>query len=114
MVIHEMHLDSVPFNRVSMGSKTVELRLYDSKRRKLNIGDKIVFINLQHKRKRVVVVVMGLFRFASFRDAFRIFSDKYFGFRHLSLDQKILKVRKYYSLSSERKAGVLAIWLKKL
>ena len=34
---HEMNLNRKPFESIKNGSKTIELRLYDEKRQKLNI-----------------------------------------------------------------------------
>ena len=41
--IHQMKLNNKPFNMIKNGRKNIELRLYDEKRRKLNIGDEIIF-----------------------------------------------------------------------
>ena len=38
-----MKLQKSPFERIKKGTKTVEFRLYDEKRRKINIGDQIEF-----------------------------------------------------------------------
>ena len=42
MKIHQMKLNNKPFNMIKNGRKNIELRLYDEKRRKLNIGDEIM------------------------------------------------------------------------
>ena len=47
MKIHQMKLNNKPFNMIKNGRKNIELRLYDEKRRKLNIGDEIIFRNLK-------------------------------------------------------------------
>ncbi|MBQ1852397.1 MAG: ASCH domain-containing protein, partial [Lachnospiraceae bacterium] len=38
-----MQLQPEPFDLIKSGAKTIELRLYDEKRRKIRIGDEIVF-----------------------------------------------------------------------
>ena len=40
----EMKLDKEPFEKIKSGEKTIELSLYDEKRRKIREGDIIVFI----------------------------------------------------------------------
>ena len=45
-MIHNMKLNESPFERIKNGTKTIEFRLYDEKRRQIKIGDKIVFILL--------------------------------------------------------------------
>ena len=40
---HFMHLKEAPFGQIWNGSKTIELRLYDEKRRKIKRNDFIEF-----------------------------------------------------------------------
>lgn len=42
---HEMYLNNKLFTKMSIGTKTIELRLNDEKRRLLNEGDMIKFTN---------------------------------------------------------------------
>ncbi len=39
----EMHLADEPFEKIKSGEKTVEIRLYDEKRKAIKIGNGIVF-----------------------------------------------------------------------
>ena len=43
---HEMKLNDSPFNKIKNGTKTMELRLYDEKRRRLREKDYIEFTNI--------------------------------------------------------------------
>jgi ASC-1-like (ASCH) protein len=49
-----MHVEEVYFHLLERGEKTVELRLNDKKRQKINVGDKIQFIC--KNRPRVVLL----------------------------------------------------------
>ena len=40
-----MKLHPAPFEMIKSGKKTIELRLYDEKRRKIKVGDEIIFTN---------------------------------------------------------------------
>ena len=40
---HKMNMNPSPFEKIRNGTKTIELRLYDEKRRKIEIGDTIIF-----------------------------------------------------------------------
>ena len=40
-MIHKMKLNESPFERIKNGTKTIEFRLYDDKRKKVKIGDEI-------------------------------------------------------------------------
>lgn len=38
-MIHEMNLNNGPYEKIDIGTKTVELRLYDEKRQLLKVSD---------------------------------------------------------------------------
>ena len=42
-MMHTMRLSPTPFARMAAGQKTIELRLYDAKRRKIAVGDAVRF-----------------------------------------------------------------------
>ena len=46
-MIHQMKLKNDPFERIKSGKKTIEIRLYDEKRRKIKENDYIEFTNLE-------------------------------------------------------------------
>ena len=48
---HIMRLNPAPFAMVERREKTIELRLNDEKRRLINVGDEITFINTEDNRK---------------------------------------------------------------
>ena len=53
---HEMNLHNEPFKKIMEGTKTIELRLYDVKRRALKVGDVIEFTNRLTDEKLDVIV----------------------------------------------------------
>lgn len=42
-MVYEMKLKAEPFEKIVSGGETVEFRLFDEKRRRLNLGDEIIF-----------------------------------------------------------------------
>lgn len=54
---HYMNLCSEPFNSIKDKEKIYELRLLDSKRQKVKVGDIITFTNLDNKETLSVKVV---------------------------------------------------------
>lgn len=62
---HEMKLQPAPFEQISAGTKTYELRLYDEKRRTIQTGDRIIFTNTRTD-EQLTVEVIGLYRFDTF------------------------------------------------
>ncbi len=67
---HSMKLRPEPFVKVANGTKTIELRLWDEKRRLINIGDLIRFENADDDTEIVRVVVKDLHIFPSFRELY--------------------------------------------
>ena len=57
-----MKLNNKPFNMIKNGRKNIELRLYDEKRRKLNIGDEIIFRNLKDGETISVTIFAELYK----------------------------------------------------
>ena len=62
---HSMQLQPSPFEMIRDGTKTIELRLLDEKRKKIRIGDTIVFTNTESK-ETIEVRVLDLLVFDSF------------------------------------------------
>ena len=63
---HRMRLDDGPFRAVESGRKTIELRLYDEKRRLLRVGDVIRFESKSDDTEAVRAVVKRLHVFPDF------------------------------------------------
>ena len=67
---HTMQLQPSPFEMIRNGTKTIELRLFDEKRRKIRIGDTISCANTVSK-EILTVRVLGLYVFDSFETLYR-------------------------------------------
>ena len=75
-MLHKMKLNESPFERIKNGTKTIEFRLYDEKRRKINIGDKIEFFKLPDLQEIIVVEVLDIYKEESFESLFKkIYND---------------------------------------
>lgn len=68
---HAMRLSPGPFERMRSGQKTIELRLYDEKRRRLYAGDTIEFICTDGSGARLTAAVRALHVFDSFAALYR-------------------------------------------
>ena len=105
--MHEMRLNNEPFEKIKNGSKKIELRLNDEKRRLVKIGDIIEFTNLSNNDK-LRVKVTNLYRFDSFKELFNNIDNTLFGHKDNNKDNyKVMS--KYYSKEEEKKYGVLGI-----
>lgn len=109
-MIYEMNLQNEPFEKIVTGEKTIELRLYDEKRSKLNIGDKIIFTNCSDNKEKATVVIRALYRYSSFIDLFSEIPLEKCGYgAGVKANSAALEMRKYYSEDEEQRYGVIGI-----
>jgi len=110
MEFFDMKLKERPFDKIKSGKKTIELRLYDDKRRQLDIGDYIVFTSLENGIDQIAVKIKGLFRANSFLELFEDISIEKCGNEpDVTKETLAQKMRAYYSEEEEIKYGVLGI-----
>lgn len=106
-MIHQMKLNEDPFERIKNGTKTIEFRLYDEKRRKVKIGDKIEFSKLPDLQEKILVDVLDLYTEPSFEELFeKLYKDKELA------KQKANAMYEIYSPENEKKYGVVGIKIK--
>ena len=111
MSIHCMHLQPVPFGLIRDGRKTIELRLYDEKRRKLQIGDRILFENTE-TFELLLVRVTGLRVFASFDALYQALPLEACGYTEADIDAASPSdMAVYYAREAQQRFGVVGIEL---
>lgn len=109
---HKMKLKDKPFNSIKNGTKTVELRLYDEKRRLLKENDTIEFTNMI-TGETLLVKVIELCVFNNFKELFKHFDNISMGFdKNEEVDPKIME--QYYSIEEQEKYSVVGIKIKKI
>lgn len=105
----EMKLADEPFDLISSGKKTVEVRLYDEKRKQISVGDTIEFFRLNGQGGSVKARVVELHRFGSFKALFESMLFPKTGSGELSVTEAAESMYKYYTKEQESKYGVLGI-----
>ena len=109
-MIHKMTLAPAPFKYISLGKKTIEMRLCDEKRLKIKVGDKVEFENID-THKKIKCKVLNLTRY---KDFFELYPD--FDKTAIGYDAKEIAnaedMYAYYSPERIKKYGVLAIEIK--
>lgn len=109
--VHRMNLHPSPFKKVIDGTKVIEIRLNDEKRKLLRIGDEIEFTSREDSSQKILTEVTSLDVFKSFKDLCEAYPPIDYG----SLDKSEYSLMyKYYSPEDEAKYGVLGIRLKYL
>ena len=108
-MIHKMNLHPQPFEMISEGKKTIELRLLDEKRKQIAVGDSLVFTNTE-SGKELRCVVNKLHCFANFAELYAALPLDKCGY----LPEELSAARPedmelYYSPEKQRQYGVVGI-----
>ncbi len=109
---HEMKLNNEPFECIKNGTKTIELRLNDEKRKLLTVGDYIEFTN-KVTNEKLLVEVIDLFKYNSFEELYKHFNKIEMGYS-INEEANPKDMENYYSKEEQEKYGVLGIKIKKL
>ena len=104
---HEMKLNNEPFECIKNGTKTIELRLNDEKRKLLTVGDYIEFIN-RVTNEKLLVEVIDLFKYNSFEELYKHFNKIEMGYS-INEEANPKDMENYYSKEEQEKYGVLGI-----
>ncbi|MDO4773656.1 MAG: ASCH domain-containing protein [Candidatus Saccharibacteria bacterium] len=107
MSTHHLQLATLPFTAITSGEKTIESRLFDEKRRKIQIGDIIVFTNRENPSQTTKVEVIGLLRYKTFHELFSHNDPKKFGGENIEWLES--QINEFYSLDEQRQHGVVGI-----
>lgn len=108
-MVHKMKLNKNPFENIKNGTKTIEFRLYDEKRRKVQIGDTIEFSLLPDLKEKILTEVTELYRADTFKELFeKLYDDKE------EIEKKVKGMYEIYSPEQEKEYGVLGIRIKLL
>ncbi len=108
-----MHLKESPFQKIWKGEKTIELRLYDAKRRKVKVGDEIEFTNLSDDTKKIVAKVLTLHLFDNFGELYEALPLEKCGYTEESaITASPDDMNIYYSVEEQAIYGVVGIEFK--
>lgn len=107
---HRMKLAPAPFHMVRAGTKTIELRLYDEKRQKLRIGDRIIFTSTEAPFETVEVEVLELYVFDSFAALYRTLPLLECGYTEADIASAAPEdMDLYYTKEDQNRFGVVGI-----
>lgn len=108
-MIHNMKLQPEYYNYILYGTKRIEIRLFDLKRQKINIGDTIRFFKEPNLSESFDVKVIGLLRYGSFKDMFLDFDISILADKDLSKDKLLSTLSCFYTDEMQKEYGVVGI-----
>lgn len=104
---HTMSLKDEYFEKIKNGTKTIECRLYDEKRREIKTGDTIEFTNAQNKSETIMCRVVRLYLFPSFAALIAGFPITSLGGENP--EQFLSVLQTFCNAENEKKHGVVGI-----
>lgn len=109
---YEMRLNKLPFEQMVEGKRSIEIRLNDAKRKLIDIGDEILFVNRDNPNQTIIKKVVDLRLYNSFAEMANNENCVLAGFdKGYAVESVIDAYHTYYSLDEEAKFGVIAIEL---
>ena len=109
MSVHRIKLNPAPFSMIKSGRKTIELRLFDEKRQKIKVGDRIVFTETV-SGEELEAKVEKLHRFESFDELYQSLPLLKCGYTEETVNHAgPSDMEEYYSIEEQKKYGVLGI-----
>lgn len=107
---HYMHLNEEPFEKIKNGTKTIEMRIYDEKRRKMHKGD-IIEIENRSTGEVMTVEILNMYVLSSFREIYAKWNKVALGYNEEDI-AKPEDMEQYYPKEEIDENGVVAIELK--
>ncbi|HBD06471.1 MAG TPA: hypothetical protein DCY93_03570 [Firmicutes bacterium] len=120
-----MHLNDDMFDAMKNGTKIIEVRLFDKKRKQIDVDDYIEFRRASNEKDRIIMRVSDLYVRKTFKN---IYEDKYFNEKHKyvrrkkewfggnkdsSIKSMVDMMHSIYSEDDEKKYGAIAFILTK-
>jgi ASC-1-like (ASCH) protein len=107
-----MRLHDGPFKKVKDGTKTVELRLYDEKRKGIKVGDKVTFKN-RLTNEELEVEITDICTYSNFEELYKHHGKKSMGYDKDDIASPA-DMNVYYDPREVAKYGVVALEFKLL
>lgn len=109
MKTYNMKLLPQYFNYIKNGTKRLELRLNDEKRKDLEINDIIIFEKLSDDIEYLNTKVKKIYKYNNFKDLVNDFDIELIADKSITKDELLKTLNKIYTVEEQNKYGVLAI-----
>lgn len=106
---HKMKLQSKYYDFILNGTKRIEIRLFDEKRKQINIGDTIKFLKEPNLTENFSAEVIGLLRYSTFSDMFKDFDISILADKSMTKIELMNTLEQFYTKEEQTKYGVLGI-----
>ena len=105
-----MQLHEDPFLMVKEGTKTIELRLNDEKRRRIRVGDCITFLNRENSAQTLTARVVARYPCADFEELYANLPLEKCGYTAENVASASARdMDVYYTVEEQKKYGAVGI-----
>jgi ASC-1-like (ASCH) protein len=111
---HILKLQPKYFDYINDGTKRIELRLYDEKRKKIDIGDTIIFEKEPELETTMKVKVVGLLRYNTFEELFNDFDIEIMADKSMTKKELLNVLEEFYTPEKQKQYGVIGIRIEKI
>lgn len=112
-MLQQMKLQPEHFEYMKNGTKRIELRLDDEKRKTIQLGDEIEFLKEPNCDESFRVKVSGLLRYENFSDLIKDFDIEILADRSITKEELLSELKKFYTVEKQKEYGVLGIRIEK-
>lgn len=105
----EFRLDEDIFDIVKSGTKRVECRLYDKKRKGMKVGDELIFLKRPLEQEKIVTKIIGLKTFSNFNELVKNYEMESLYSCDFTKEEFVELLGRFYSDEEQVKYGVVAI-----
>ena len=106
---HKMKLQPKYYDFILNGTKRIEIRLNDEKRRMIKVGDTITFYKESLLNESFNVKIVNLYRYNNFNELFDNFDITLLADKSISKEELLNELEKFYSKEKQEQYGVLGI-----
>ena len=106
---HVLKLDNEYFDAIKSGIKTIELRLYDKKRRQIQVGDVVEFLRQPLLEEKIETRVVELILDESFSNILDKYPLEVFAGKNISRKELEEALNRFYSAEEQQEFGVVGI-----
>ena len=105
----QVHLHPDIFEIVLNGTKKVEARLNDEKRRKLKVGDTLEFLKRPLEEEKILASVTSLDYYPNFEELVKHYDIKDLYLEDFTKEDFLNTLTRFYTKEDQEKYGVVAI-----
>lgn len=106
---HNIKLQPKYYNFMLKGTKRIELRLFDEKRKLINLGDTLKILKEPDLKENFDTKVVGLLRYNSFEEMFKDFDTSILADSSITKEELIEDLEQFYTKEKQQQYGVLGI-----